>query len=161
MVVVDLPLHLADPVERLQALHDQMDRQKRSVQTSIGTRLFPLVDLVPSWLVRHGAPPILHRQPLVNLAVTNLPGAREQVYLLGARMLEVHPFITVTGNLAMIIGVLSYADDLGVSITIDSDAVDDVDVLAAAFEPALRQLVQAVQDDGKHRSPAPQMNAQP
>ncbi len=145
MIVVDLPMHLADPLERLHTLHDQMDRHKRSVQTALGTKVFRLVDLLPSWLVRHGAPPILHRQPVVNLAVTNLPGARDEAYLLGARLLEIFPFITVTGNIGMIIGVLSYAGGLGVSITVDSDAVDDADSLVDDFEPALRELVEAVQ----------------
>ena len=150
MIVVDLPLHLDDPLERLHTLHEQMDRHKRSVQTTLGTKLFRLVDLLPSWLVRQGGPPILHRQPVVNLAVTNLPGARDEAYLLGARMLELFPFITVTGNLGMIIGVLSYADGLGVSITVDSDVVADADSLLDAFGPALRELVEAVRGDQEH-----------
>ena len=34
-------------------------------------------------------------------------------------MLGLHPFINVVGNVALIIGVLSYLDDLGVGITVD------------------------------------------
>ncbi len=49
-------------------------------------------------------------------------------------MLDLAPFITCTGNLALMIGVLSYADTVGVGVTVDPDLVPDVE----AFGEALR-----------------------
>ena len=143
MMLTDLPVDLADPVECLRQVHTDMDRHKASSQASIGPLLFALGGLLPPQLLRLAGPALLERQPLVNLAVTNLPGTRDPLYLLGSRMLELFPFVGVTGNIAVIVGVLSYEDGLGVGITVDSDVVPDVDVLVEGVENAARALVEA------------------
>ncbi|MEZ5143198.1 MAG: wax ester/triacylglycerol synthase family O-acyltransferase [Acidimicrobiales bacterium] len=148
MMVADLPLHLDRPLDRLRHVRDEMDRHKASAQRSIGPVLFSVGDLFPAWLLHRVGPAILRNQPFVNLAVTNLPGTREPGYLLGARMLEVYPFVCGIGNIAVIIGVVSYDDALGVGITVDADVVPDVDALADAIEEACAELVGAVPDDG-------------
>lgn len=144
MVVTDLPMGPADPLERLRAVNADMGRHKRSAATSAWSSLFSLVDLAPPWLLHAAGPAILRRQPFVNLAVTNLPGSPVPLYLMGARLLEMYPFIGVTGNLGVIIGVLSYEDALGLSITVDSDVISDVDALLDDCEQALQELVDAV-----------------
>jgi WS/DGAT/MGAT family acyltransferase len=151
MMVTDLPLGIERPLDRLRAVHREMEGHKRSAETSTGTKLFALAGLVPPWVLRLAGPVILRNQPLVNLAVTNLPGAREPVHLLGSRLLEVYPLVGGTGNIAVIVGVLSYAGALGVCVTVDADVVDDVDRLVAGFPPALRELRDAV--DGEVRLP--------
>lgn len=152
MMIADLPLHLEHPLERLQYVREEMRRHKASDQQSIGPVLFSVSDLIPAWLLHRVGPAVLRNQPFVNLAVTNLPGTREPAYLLGARMLEVYPFVCGIGNIAVIIGVVSYDDALGVGITVDADVVPDVDSLAEAVEEACRELVAAVAEEW---TPAP------
>jgi hypothetical protein len=55
----------------------------------------------------------------------------------------VYPLVGGTGNLAVIVGVLSYGGSLGDCVTVDGDVVDDVERLVAGFAPALADLVQA------------------
>jgi diacylglycerol O-acyltransferase len=62
---------------------------------------------------------------LVDLAVSNIPGSRDPLYLWNSRLLRLYPFVTGVGNIALIVGVLSYADELGVGITVDPDVVGD------------------------------------
>jgi len=48
------------------------------------------------------------------------------------------------GNIAVIIGVISYLDALGVGLTVDADVVPDPDLLATGLRLAAAELVAAV-----------------
>jgi diacylglycerol O-acyltransferase len=143
LLLAELPVSVDDPLERLQRVHAEMVRRKRSAEVSIGSILLAVSDLVPAGLIRLLAPSILGRQPVVNLAVTNLPGTDQPLYLLGSRLREAYPFVTVIGNISLIVGVVSYGDSLGVGITVDPDVVDDVDAFAGALDRAFGELVAA------------------
>ena len=118
-----------------------MEARKASLQSSAALSLFSVIDLVPLPLLRRLAPEALAHQPFVNLAVTNIPGSRDPMYLLGSRMEEVHPIVTGVGNIACIIGVLSYLDGLGVGLTVDPDVIDDPDGLLAAIRDSAAELI--------------------
>jgi diacylglycerol O-acyltransferase len=153
MMVTEHPVHHADPVGRVRLAHREMVRHKASAVRPLVPHLFEISDLVPVGLLHAVAPALLRRQPVVNLAVTNLPGTPEPMYLCGARMTEVYPFVSLTGNIAVIIGVLSYQDRLGVGITVDADVVSDLDLLARAFDEAVRELVEQVRDPATIEAP--------
>lgn len=147
LLLADLPVGIDDPLERLRHVHAEMVRRKRSAETSLGALLLAASDLVPGWLIRLIAPTVLGRQPVVNLVVTNLPGTDQPLYLLGSQLREAYPFVTVIGNIALIVGVVSYGDSLGVGITVDPDVVDDVDAFAGALDRAFAELVAAAGGD--------------
>jgi hypothetical protein len=81
--------------------------------------------VVPLPALRALVPRVLARQPLVDLAVSNIPGSRSPLYLWNSRLLGLYPFITGVGNIALIVGVISYVDELGVGITVDPDVVGE------------------------------------
>ncbi len=144
LMVTELPVHLPDPIDRVRFTHRDTARLKSSATRPLVPLLFEISDVVPAALLHAIAPVLLRHQPLVNLAVTNLPGTPEPMYLLGARMNEAYPFVSLTGNIAVIIGALSYQDRLGVGITVDADVVTDLDALASAFDDAVQELVDQV-----------------
>ena len=146
MMIVDLPVAEPDPLARLRAIHAEMDRHKASGQSRLGPLLFSIADLVPPWALRVAAPPVLRNQPVVNLCVSNMPGSRDPLYLLGARLTDLYPYICGVGNIAVIVGVISYLDSLGVGLTVDADVVPDPDVLAEGLRLAAAELVAAVDD---------------
>ncbi len=141
MVVVDLPIANGDPLGQLAEVHAQMERRKQGGQPSATSSLFSLIDLVPLPLLRRIGPLALSRQPFVNTAVTNVPGSRVPMYLLGAEMQQLHPIVTGVGNIALIIGVLSYVDHLGVGVTVDPDVVGDPDALIDDIRAAASELI--------------------
>jgi len=141
MMVADLPPGALDPLGRLRVAHADMAERKASGQSMIGSLLFNLGALVAPWLLRPVAALVLEHQPFVNLAVTNLPGSDDPAYLLGSRMLELFPFVTVTANIALIIGVLSYDGTLGVGLTADADIIGDLDRVAEALACSASELV--------------------
>lgn len=139
-VVTELPVHLDDPHATLAAVRDAMRNRKDSRQAADLVSLFSVVDLIPIALLRHVAPELLARQPLVNLAVTNIPGSDAPLYLRGARLQAVHPIVSGVGNIACIVGALSYTDRLHVGITIDPDVVHDAQLLLDGMIRAARDL---------------------
>lgn len=142
-LLADLPVDRAAPLDRLAVVRTDMARTKASAQVDLAPLLFSLGGWVPARLLRLVGPPLVARQPFVNLAVTNLPGTRDPLYLLGAQLLELYPYVGVTGNIAVIVGVISYGDALGLGITVDAGVVPDADRLADAFRVAARDLIDA------------------
>ncbi len=143
-MVADLPGPEVPPTEALARIHGTMVRAKASGQAELGPLVYSVAATAPGWLLRRVAPVLLRNQPLVNLAVSDLPGSPEPLHLLGARMLDLAPFITCTGNLALMIGVLSYVDTVGVGITVDPDVVPDVEAFGDALCWASGELAAAV-----------------
>jgi len=96
-----------------------------------------LIELLPRPLLG----PVLRRgsqSTPANLAVSNLPGPRVPVYLLGARQLEAYPVLPLIGNQALGIALMSYDDSLCWGFNSDWDAMPDlhdlVDRVAASFD---------------------------
>jgi hypothetical protein len=143
MTTVGLPVFVDDPTERVRVIHARMHGSSTTTQ-SLMPHVFSVVEFVPPLLLRSTVPRLLARQPLVNMAVSNIPGSRAPLYLWESRMLSLHPFINVVGNLALIIGVLSYVDDLGVGISVDPDVVGDPDALVPHLRAAADELLSRV-----------------
>jgi len=142
---VVLPTRLDDPLDRVRVLHQRMhatpaERPGRSLVPY----LFSVTDLVPPPLLRAVIPRALARQPLVNLAVSNVPGSRAPLWLWDSRLLGLHPFIDVVGNVAVIVGVLSYVDTLGVGVTVDPSVVGDPAGINDHLRDAADELVRAL-----------------
>ncbi len=141
---VALPVGVDDPLERVRLIHSRMHENPPSPAGGLMPHLFSIADFVPPPVLRGLVPRMLARQPLVNLAVSDIPGSRAPLFLWESRLLGLHPFINVVGNVALIIGVLSYVDDLGVGVTVDPDVVGDPGAVVAHLLAASTELVALV-----------------
>jgi hypothetical protein len=86
--------------------------------------------------------PLLRRQRLVSVFVTNVPGPATPLRLAGAKLLRAYPAAPIAGNVTLGVGVLSYAGELGLGLTADADAWPDLPV----FVDALRESFDALTD---------------
>lgn len=150
VLVAELPVATADPFQRLAQIHADMMLRKQGAGSSMVSSLFSVVDVVPPPLLRRLGPVALSRQPFANLAVTNIPGSPVPMFLLGSQLQAVHPIITGIGNIALIIGVLSYGDELGVGITVDPDVVEDPDGLLEHIQASAAELVAGGREPDRH-----------
>ena len=139
---VDLPIGDDDPHSRLATIramtHDLKDREQ-----AVGAAF--LLDLT-----QYAAPTLLglaarlvHRQPFVNLVVTNVPGPQVPLYCMGARMLEAYPMVPLTHNLSLGIAILSYCGVLHFGLYADGDACPDLDQLGDDLRASFGELRQA------------------
>jgi WS/DGAT/MGAT family acyltransferase len=110
-LVVPLPIGEADPWVRLERIIDVTRELKGSKEPSIVDAMSSLIEFLPSPLlgpvVRRGS-----QGTAANLAVSNIPGPRVPLYLLGARQLDMYPVLPLIGNQALGIALMSYDDSL-------------------------------------------------
>ncbi|MCF7548625.1 wax ester/triacylglycerol synthase domain-containing protein [Pseudonocardia sp. WMMC193] len=86
---------------------------------------------------------IVDHQRSVTTFVTNLRGPRAPLTLLGARIGEIVPITTTTGNVPVVFGALSYAGTLAVTVVADPDVCPELDALVAALRADLVALLAA------------------
>ena len=145
ILLYDLPVHIADPVERLGLVHDQMTELKESHMAEAGEVVVALGDLAPPMVVgRLSRMTIraLHRLPQrsINTVTTNVPGPQFPLYCLGHEMLEDRPFVPISHGVRVSTAILSYNGNLFFGITGDYATAPDVHVLARAASTGIEEL---------------------
>jgi diacylglycerol O-acyltransferase len=148
LTLVRLATHVADPLRRLQAVRAAAGAAKaltRHARSIIPTD-FPSLG-VP-WVVGglaslYGRSRLAaHLTPLANLAISNVPGPRQPLYLAGGRIRACWPLSIVTHGLGLNITVFSYCDTLDFGLTVARAAVPEVQSLATALQAAYDELAQ-------------------
>ncbi len=142
VMVVELPVGEPDPMARLQAIGEETCHLKEREQPAGPAFILDLTEYAaPS--VLGVAARLAHRQPFVNLIVTNVPGPQEPLYCLGARMLEAYPMVPLSGNMSLGVAILSYCGMLHFGLYADGDAWPDLDELAEDIRAAFAELLPA------------------
>jgi diacylglycerol O-acyltransferase len=145
MIVAELPISIADPVERLAAVRAQMDELKRAHQVDAGVAAASLATFTPpalQALTVRGVTALWRRLPQhnVNTVTTNVPGPQHPLYALGRRMVEYLPFVPLTSGVRIGIAIVSYDGRLAFGVTGDYDAAPDVSAMASHIEEQLAAL---------------------
>ncbi|WP_159840528.1 wax ester/triacylglycerol synthase family O-acyltransferase [Nocardia sp. CY41] len=136
-----LPIDVADPVERLNAIRERMTRHKSGGTAQAENSVLALAGLLPfaplAWSLR-----LLARFPqrTVGALVTNVPGPRDRLTIRGRTVSEILPAVPIAMRVRTAIAVLSYADQLTFGITGDYDTAPDIAVLAEGIERDIRRL---------------------
>ena len=138
----ELPVGIADPAARLDAVRAQMDGLKQSKQAVAGDVLTSLSGFAPPMLLALGAR-LAARSPSLGLqtGVTNVPGPQQPLYTLGRRLLESFPFVPVIGHVRISIAIFSYDGGLYFGVTGDYESSSDIDVLTTGVERSMTGLL--------------------
>jgi diacylglycerol O-acyltransferase len=144
-LLYELPVGVADPVERLGLVHEQMTELKGSHMVEAGETVLTLGDLAPPMVVGPAtrfAMRALHRLPQrsVNTVTTNVPGPQFPLYCLGREMLEYRPYVPISHGVRVSTAILSYNGRLSFGITGDAETAPDVAVLATGTADCITQL---------------------
>jgi WS/DGAT/MGAT family acyltransferase len=137
LVIAELPLRRTDALRRLR----QVTEETRRIKASRRARGTEIIEEMSERLVPGLIGDMLRlatRSRTFNLIVTNVPGPRRPLYLLGARLLEAYPVVPLFENQALGIALFSYAGSLYWGLNVDRDAFPDLHdlthCLAAEFE---------------------------
>jgi diacylglycerol O-acyltransferase / wax synthase len=141
-MVAELPVGVADPAARLDAVRAQMDGLKQSKQAVAGDVLTSLSGFAPPMLLALGAR-LAARSPSlgVQTGITNVPGPQQPLHTLGRRLLESFPFVPVIGQVRISIAIFSYDGGLYVGVTGDYDSSSDIDILTTGVERSMAELL--------------------
>jgi diacylglycerol O-acyltransferase / wax synthase len=145
-IFLDLPVDVADPLERLDAVHEEMDRLKQSHEAEAGQALTHLAGAVPPAFLGQGTrlvSRLLSRLPqrTMNTVTTNVPGPQFPLYFAGREMLEYLPYVPIGPGVRIGVAILSYNGRLHFAVTGDYDTAPDIGILAGGIEAALEALV--------------------
>ena len=148
-ILLELPVHLADPVERVRVVHTDMQRLKGSHMSDVGELVVRLGDLAPPMVVgilMRAATRVMAQAPQrsVNTVTTNVPGPQIPLYCLGREMLAYHPYVPLSYGVRVGTAILSYNGAISFGVTGDYDTAPDVDVLAAAITTGFDELLAEV-----------------
>jgi diacylglycerol O-acyltransferase / wax synthase len=144
-LLLELPVHLDDPRERVLEAHRRMEELKGSHMSEAGELVMRLGDLAPPMVIGpalRAATRLLQQLPQrsVNTVTTNVPGPQFPLYCLGREMLAYHPYVPVSYGVRVGTAILSYNGQLSFGVTGDFDTAPDVDVLASAIAPGFAEL---------------------
>jgi len=139
--VAPLPVCEADGRERLRRIHESTKELKEGKQ-ALGIQLMvQAAGFAPAGLMAAAGRAAIQQSSFMNLTVTNVPGPRHELFLLGAKMLELNPMVPIGNNLTLNIAVESYVDKLSIGLSADADVNRDLDVLKGGIERSLADLI--------------------
>jgi diacylglycerol O-acyltransferase len=147
-----LPVDVADPLQRLRTVHARMGVAKSSGQRQAGTLLVWATNLLPfpvtAWAVR-----LLSRLPQrsVVTVVTNVPGPRTPVTVMGHKVVRLLPIPPIAAGFRTGIAIFSYADELAFGLLVDFDTASDIDELAGGIERGINRLARLTKSTGRSR----------
>jgi diacylglycerol O-acyltransferase / wax synthase len=139
-VLCPLPVHIADPIERLRWVSERMRDLKESKQALGAEMIARAEDFTPPTILAQ-ATRMNFSTRFYNLLVTNVPGPQLPVYALGRRLEAVFPIPFLAGDRALAVAVMSYDGGMNVGVIADLDALPDLDVITEGIESSLAELV--------------------
>ena len=138
-----LPVHIADPMERV-----RLTAMSTSIAKENHQLLGPTV--LPAWLSYLPpalAPGLFRRQAsrlesgsIMNLTISNVPGPRERGDIVGAVVSEIYSVGPVVTGSGMNITVWSYVDQLAISVLTDDVTLNDPHEATDAMLDAFTEL---------------------
>ena len=141
-VFITLPVDAREPLARLEAIHAETAAFKGTGRAGGGEALLQGLGLLPlplqAPLARLAASPRMY-----NLVISNVPGPRMPVYLLGAECIEVLPAIPLSDGHALSVGLFSLGDRLCFGAYADPDALPQASELPGAIGAAADELIRA------------------
>jgi diacylglycerol O-acyltransferase / wax synthase len=162
--------HIADPLERLKYVAESTKRAK--------SQMSDVREIVPRDFSMFGAPAIaplvwqiVERTsvtdivpPMMNVAISNVPGSRRPMYFAGIEVKEFYPVSIATHGVGLNITVQSYVDRLDFGLTTCRDICPDVqkltDMIVDEFNDLKAKLIaQAIKAEREKPKPANDVKA--
>jgi diacylglycerol O-acyltransferase / wax synthase len=139
MVYVQLPVDLASPAERLEAVRAQMHQLKGSGRPEGTESLYAVGGLLPAPL-RSPMVKALASPRLFNLTISQSPGPRGAIHVLGAELQEVYSVVPIAERHSLAIGMVRYRNELFIGCYADPEALPEVDQLPALLGAEVKAL---------------------
>ena len=144
-ILADLATNVADPLKRLKSIHASTLRAKEHLQSlpKAGLNNYTMIFMAPYILgMLTGAAG--RTKPMFNLAISNVPGPDQPMYLAGAKLEAMYPVSVLQHGQALNITCVSYAGSLNFGYTGCRDTLPHMQRLAVYTGEALDELEAAV-----------------
>ncbi|MEM6327086.1 MAG: wax ester/triacylglycerol synthase family O-acyltransferase [Bacteroidota bacterium] len=137
LVFLELPVGVADPIERLRQLKAGMDALKDSQQPAVVYGILNTIGVAPDW----GHQFVLNLFATKSSAVvTNVPGPTTELHWGGAPIRELMFWVPQAGDVGLGLSILSYAGSVRVGVAADHAYAPDPVPIVDAFEQEFAEL---------------------
>ena len=148
MMLAPLPTNLADPGERLEAMHQAMRGAKEQHGAIPASLLADVTQFAMPALANQGwrlaaKLRLMERINPFNLFISNVPGPNVPLYYAGAKLLAYYPVSAVLDGQGLNITVMSYRGSLYFGLVSDRELIPDLDVMAEFLHDELAELTSA------------------
>jgi diacylglycerol O-acyltransferase / wax synthase len=126
-----LPVWIEDPLQRLRYVSRAMQQLKDGRQA----RGAELLAGANSLVARLSA-----SARLFNLMVTNVPGPRAPLYVLGRELQQIYPLALLPERQALAVAAISYQEQLSFGLLGDQDALPDIELVAGGLRAGIGEL---------------------
>ncbi len=151
-VRVGLGTDMVDPVHRLAAIQRASSSSAVMAQALSARELTLLAQQAPSLaivatskMLRSASALLGDWAPLANCAITNVPGSREPLYLLGARLTYLSAIMPISDGMGLVFSVTGYNDTIVISFTSCYEQLPDPEVLAQCLRDSFQEYLALAQ----------------
>jgi diacylglycerol O-acyltransferase / wax synthase len=138
-MVYILPVELESATERFEAVRAQMDALKASGRPDGTEMLYALGGLLPAPL-RSPVVKALASPRNFNLTISQSPGPRGAVHVLGCEVEEVYSVVPIAERHSLAIGMVRYRRELFIGCYADPEALPEVHQLPELLDAELQAL---------------------
>ncbi|HEU0317933.1 MAG TPA: wax ester/triacylglycerol synthase family O-acyltransferase [Solirubrobacteraceae bacterium] len=135
-----LPCAEDDPVWRLRDIHVAMRSRKRDREPEAADAILGALSLAPR-PIRRLASRALASPYVSNLTISNIPGPRIPLYLLGCPVERAYPVVPLTAGHGISIGMTTVADRACFGVYAQAELAADADRLARGIDEAIDELL--------------------
>jgi WS/DGAT/MGAT family acyltransferase len=145
-LVAYLPVHIADPVERLAAVRAELSDLKGNKEERVGEALISLGRYTPFPVTSRWVRLLfsLPQREIVTVT-TNVPGPQQRLYGMGRKLLEIIPYVPIATTVRTGVSIFTYCGNMTFGVTGDFGANPDLGVLARGIEDGIRELRDAAE----------------
>ncbi len=130
LVFLPLPIGVADPLERLEAVRNKMDELKKSPEIPMAFNILKGIGMSPEEL----------HDVLVKMfgakataVLTNVPGPPIPLYLAGSKIKEIMFWVPQSGRVSLGLSIISYANKVWLGVASDAGLVPDPETIVEGF----------------------------
>jgi WS/DGAT/MGAT family acyltransferase len=136
-----LPCDEPDPVWRLRDIHVAMRDRKRDGEPEGADALLSVVSHAPR-AVRRLASKVISSPQLSNLTISNIPGPRVPLYLMGCEVRDAYPVVPLTHGHGISIGMTTIHERACFGVYAQAGLAGDADRIARGIDGAIGELLE-------------------
>lgn len=140
-IFVELPCDEPDPVRRLQDVRTAITARKEGGEPDGADALLELVSHAPS-VVQRAVGRLVSSPRAFNLVVSNIPGPREPLYMLGCELEEAYPVVPLADKHALAVGFTTIRDEACFGLYADRESLPDADLIALDIDDSIDELLE-------------------
>lgn len=137
-IFIELPVHEANPLQRLETIKQRMEQAKAGNQAGAFELLLRTASMTPVPL--QALTGLTASNTSINLICTNVPGPMIPLYCVGHQLIDHYPLVPISLNMGLACGVTSYNQKLYFGLMVDPNAVPDYRDLSRYLDETFLEL---------------------